>query len=796
MKTKRLLILALVICMSALVSAAAQTIEVVGQVVDSLTHEGEPMATLRITRGEETVVLGTTNNDGTFRLELKQKGSYRLKVTSIGRTSIDRSFSVAAEQRRVELGILYISESAESLKEVSVAIQKPIVKMEGDKVAYSIKDDPDAKGHTLLDMLRKVPMVTVDGQDNITVNGSSSFQVFLNGKPSPMLSNNPSTTLKAMPTDGIKHIEVLTNPGAKYDAEGVGGILNIVTEVDSSLEGLTGTVFLMTGNRVNGIGASAMAQKGKLTMSVSANESYITTPNIDISYQTDNSITQMLTDYTSTSHGHSNSTYGNIDASYAIDQNNTVSANFSMMDMQSRQDVDALTLVSSLGNTLQKYSTLNNNKTHSPSINGSVDYQHLFGGDMNHSLIVAYRIGTHPSRTHSSSEYSLDIMPDYDQTNRNNMLEHTFQLDYVRPLSLSSTVEAGGKYVWRQSTSETDYLDYQHTSNIAAAYGAYGLSLGTYSLKAGIRYEHTEQDVTYSKGAGDDFSVSYDNLIPNVTLGFVPKMGQNLSLAYNMRISRPGISLLNPYRDTKDPVSMTFGNPDLEVEKVHNTQLTYNYYSMKLMLNATLRYSYQDNGIEMYSYHDNNVLCSTYGNIARRQNTSLSLFASWSVTPSTRLMINGTSSYVDLRANKMGLGNSGWQHNLMFNLQQTMWWDLKLSAMYMPSTPTVGLQGENAAFSMHMLGLSKTFVHDRLSISLNTVNPFSSEMKMETKQKGPDFTNCSTSTISIRSVMCNVSFRFGDMKQKAVRRTTPNFESDVRNERSQTDQMNDVFMNK
>lgn len=795
MKTKRFLSLALAFCMSASISLMAQSIEVVGQVLDSLTHEGEPMATLRILKGEETAVQGVTDNEGLFKLELKSTGNYLLNVTSIGRTPIVRPFEVKNGQKRVDLGVMLISESAKALKEVSVAIQKPIVKMEGDKVAYSIKDDPDAKGHTILDMLRKVPMVTVDGQDNIMVNGSSSFQIYFNGKPSPMLSANPSTTLKAMPTDGIRNIEVLTNPGAKYDAEGAGGILNIITDQDSSLEGLAGNLSLMTGNRLTGIGAYVMVQKGKLTMSVNANENYITSPDMEMSYCTDNMDTQMLTEYSSTSNGHSNSAFGNIDLSYEINPSNSLGASFSLMDMNSKQTSTALTTILHSGSLMQDYTTQSTSRTHMPSINGSVDYQHIFGGDMNHSLLVAYRIGTRPMRSQSESEYSLSSMPDYDQTNRSNMLEHTFQLDYSLPLNAKSTVETGGKYVWRQSLSETDYLDYSHTSNIGAIYGTYSLNLGSYNLKGGLRYEHTEQEVTYRKGNGTDFKVNYDNLVPNVTLGFVPKMGQNIALAYNMRISRPGISLLNPYRDTTNPISQSYGNPDLEVEKVHNAQLTYNYYSMKLMLNATAHYSFQDNGIEQYSYHDNNVLYTTYGNIARRQNAGVSLFASWSVTPSTRLMLNGTSTYVDLCAKQMGLSNSGWQHSLMMNIQQTLWWDVKLSAMYMPSTPTISLQGENAAFSMHMLGLTKTFLKDRLSIAVNTINPLSRDMKMKTTQSGTNFTNHSTSTISIRSVMCNISYRFGDMKQKPARRTA-NFESDVRDERSQSDQMNDVFMNK
>lgn len=148
----------------------------------------------------------------------------------------------------------------DTLKNVEVVAQKRIVKVESDKITYSVKDDSDAKTNNVLDMLRKVPMVTVDGQDNIKVNGSSSFKVYVNGKPNAMISSNPSTILKAMPASVVKNIEVVTNPGAKYDAEGTGGILNITMLTDSSMEGYLANIYAIGGNRVNGGGVYSTIQ--------------------------------------------------------------------------------------------------------------------------------------------------------------------------------------------------------------------------------------------------------------------------------------------------------------------------------------------------------------------------------------------------------------------------------------------------------------------------------------------------------------------------------------------------------
>lgn len=160
----------------------------------------------------------------------------------------------------------------------AVVAQKVLVKMETDKVTYKVEDDIDAKTSTVLDMLRKVPMVSVDAQDNITVNGSSGFQVYVDGMPNQMLSANPSQILKMMPATVVKHIEVITNPGAKYDAEGVGGVINLITglqkeEGKALTEGQYGSITLQGSTKGYGGGVFYSMQKGKWAFSLTGNAS-------------------------------------------------------------------------------------------------------------------------------------------------------------------------------------------------------------------------------------------------------------------------------------------------------------------------------------------------------------------------------------------------------------------------------------------------------------------------------------------------------------------------------------------
>lgn len=779
---------------SAIAEAPAQSIDITGCVVDSLTQEGEPMATLRIWKAgvkqenSKAAAMGTTDVNGKFNLTLKSKGQYTLLITSIGRTPITKEFTVTSGQKSLDLGKMLISESAQSLEDVVVAVQKPLIKVEGDKIAYSVNDDPDAKTNTLLEMLRKVPMVTVDGEDNIQVNGSSNFQIFMNDKPSPMLSGSPKDVLKAIPAQSIKHIEVITNPGAKYDAEGVGGILNFVTDQKQGMEGYTGSVALQGGNRVTGGNVYVMTQQDKLTLSVNASDMYINTPSIESSSVRNNLAEGSTVTSNTTTTGGNNMVFATVDANYQIDEHNNIAATVSLMNMNSKNDMDMLT--STVPGS--EYSQTNNNKMKNTSVNASVDYTHTYSDNPRHTLTTAYRFSAAPRKNDMLTEYSGINIPDYDRVDKNNMLEHTLQLDYTQPLSQLSTFEAGGKYVYRQSTSTSDLLDYEHQNSIGALYGTFSQTLGKFTVKAGLRYEFTSQDVTYKKGNGEDFNLTYNNWVPNLTLSYAPTFGNNLTLSYNMRISRPGISVLNPYRNTQDLHNISYGNPNLEVEKSHNLQFTYNYFSAKAMFNASLRYSYLDNGIESYSFLDDNVLYSTYGNLGQRQNTALSLFASLSLTPKTRLTLNSTTSYIDLRASQMGYKNSGFQEMAMINLQQTLPWDLKLSAMFMVNTPSVTLQGESAGMNMHMLGLTKSFLSDRLSVGVNTVNPFHSTMTMKITFEGAGYTSESTTKVSMCTVMANATYRFGDLKLKQqVRRTE--VESDVLEVKSSSEQINGVF---
>ena len=262
-----------------------------------------------------------------------------------------------------------------------------------------------------------------------------------------------------------------------------------------------------------------------------------------------------------------------------------------------------------------------------------------------------------------------------------------------------------------------------------------------------------------------------------------------------MRISRPGISYLNPYVDRTDPTSITYGNTDLECEKAHNISLVYNLFTPKWILNLTLRQGICDNAIDSYSFYKENVLNTTYGNIVKNHQTGLNAYVNWNAGPKTRIYMNSGVSYVDLRSERIDLSNTGWQANAMIGAQQTLPWNIRLSLNVITSTKQYNLQGWNSGFSAVMGSVTRSFFKDKLSVGITGMTPLTgSKMEMKSFSCGKDFQNRSTMRIPIQMVGINISYTFGKQQSsvKKVKRAIQN--TDVKEMRSQTNEIGTMMV--
>lgn len=825
MKTKTMLLLCMLL-MAGLGMAqnkSAASFSIKGLLLDSLTQEGEPYATIKIVRKEapqKAVKMLVTDMQGRFQEKLTGTGRFVMTITSVGRQPIVKDFAVKAGEKLVDFGILYIVDATNELGQVEIVAQKPLVKADIDKIEYSVQDDPDSETNSVLEMLRKVPLVTVDGEDNIKVNGSTSFKVYVNGKPNNMMSNNPTEVLKSMPANTIKHIEVITNPGPKYDAEGVGGILNIVTE-GGGFEGYTVTVSGNASNRGGGGGFFGTVQKGKLTVSARYNYNRNNSPR---SYSGGSQRTTMASadaanlDYSGSSKSDGSFQSGSLEASYEIDTLRLLTASFGLWGggNNSNGGSNYIGTAPDGGYLLYQYGTGSRSKSSWYSVDGSIDYQKLSRTVKGRMLTFSYKINTRPQTSDAYSEYDLayghDDWTDYlrrlqDQHNdgSQNTTEHTWQADYTTPIGEMHTVEAGAKYILRNNASDNDrYVKasadgadydfdeqhsshYRHQNDILAAYLGYGLKWKKLSGRLGLRYEHTIEDVEYRLGPGDDFRKNYDDLVPSASVGWKLTELSNLRMGYNLRIYRPGIWYLNPYLDDSNPSSISQGNSELDTQKSHALDLSYSNFTTKFNINVALRYSFTNNSIEQVTTMVNDmdiaglahptgkdVLYSTYENIGKSKYLSLSGYVNWNATKDTRIYANLYGQYLDLKGAN-GLQNRGWSGFAFWGAQQTLPKDWRISLNIVGQTPWITLQGKGSSFFDYSLSVNKSFLDKRLSISAFASNFFKKYQSMDSSIAGAGFTQESWYRYTRQRFGVSVSFRIGELKasvKKAARTIT------------------------
>ena len=816
------LILMLALCAKAQNTQHSYTIT--GVVADSVTHEGEPYATLTIARADSAanpLKQALTDIKGRFSISSSGTGSYLLMVRSMGRKPMQRAYTVDATTRTIDLGTLLLQDGGNQLETVEVVAYKPLVKADVDKIAYSVEDDPEANTNTVIEMLKKVPMVTVDGQDNIRVNGNSSFKIYVNGKPNNMMTKNPKEVLKSMPASSIKKIEVITNPGPKYDAEGVGGILNIVTE-GKGPEGYNATFSGRANNSSYGGGLYATVKQGKLTMSVNYNASSNHSPK----GYTYSDRSQIGTDGTVTSStvadgytkGHSLWQGGDVEASYEIDTLRLITGSFSLSKFTSKRDAlnTAFSTVPATGQRLYGYRSPSHSKENWDDYSASLDYQRSFSVK-DRLLTLSYRLESSPSTSDSRYLYTdreaaddwqtfIDRMRDQRMDGDENTMEHTFQIDYTTPFAKHHTWEAGVKYILRRNKSDNDRYNlgtgdkdetydsdnsshYRHHNDILAAYTGYGLTLDKWSARLGLRYEHTLQKVEYLLGRGTNFHKNFDDLVPSARLGYKFSDATNLSLGYKMRINRPGIWYLNPYLDDRIPDAISQGNPNLDTEKSHAVDLQFSSYNSKLTYTLTGTYRFVNNSIESVDRLVNDrdieglpnptgkdVIYSSYANIGHIQYAGLMAYANWTPITNTRITLNGSVGYSHM-SDGQSLRNHGWCTNIDASLQQTFAKTWIFNASYYVQTPQPTLQGKDARYQWYNFSLSKSFMDKRLTLTAYIINPFGKRYFCYRSETVADnFRTTASSSWCQLYYGVSVRFRIGKLKAsvKHTERTVEN----------------------
>ena len=686
----------------------------------------------------------------------------------------------------------------QTLDEVVVAQRRKLIKNDIDKLTYDVQHDKTAQTKTTLEILKKIPLVTVDGQENIRVQGSTSFKVYRNGHPDPSLSGqNLKDILKAIPASTIKRIEVITDPGAKYDAEGTTAILNIVMMSNTKLQGVSGNVNSSIDSYGSvRLGTYLTTKVGKLTTTVNYN--YANQNKKQTESYREEAYNYVKTGEQKREYG-TNSTaatihFGNISASYEIDSLNlmTASANFfgykadaNTQNTNERWDKNNQ-LIYKFNNdmTTPDYSYIN--------LGGRFDYQHKTHLD-GEVLTLSYMLAaTRPQTTFRQTYSNMVNFPvsytSYDQNTRERFTEHTFQIDYVRPFGKHHKIESGTKYILRNNNS-TSLMDYQgttpdmeskfkHKAQVAAAYLSYILTAGKWAARAGLRYEFTRMKASYPDGSNADYHANLNDWVPSASLQYKISDGQTLKFSYNTSINRPGIGYLNP-AIISTPTAVSFGNANLGSSRNQKLQLEYMLVTSKLTLQLSPYYSFTNNGIGRILYEQNRKDVSTFQNILKSKIFGISSYTAWTPFTGTSFTLNASMRYARITLPTPSLKNSGCGGGIYFDWEQKIPWKLTL-------TTSLGGEYGNRVYNPYAIEghwfyynftLTRRFLKDKLTVSLSAESPFVKERSTTYRIVQGDYTGYERAVMKPQCFKIGLSWKFGKLRA-SVKKAARSIEND------------------
>jgi len=767
------------------------TIKIRGIVVDSLSAKPLAFVTVALQEQKSGNVIKTvlSGDDGHFELSAPSGKIVQLELAYNG--YYNKLIPVLNGGDSLNLGSIPLTISVKQLQEVSVVALRPVIKRDLDGITYDVSADPESPALTALDMMRKVPLLSVDASDNIKLKGSGNYKILINGKESALLAKNPSDVLRAMPATNIEKIEVITTPPAKYDAEGLTGIINIITKKKLDQGYNIGINGRYNSNWGPGLNMNWTFKQGKFGLS-----GYIGTNtrpkrtnsngNNQVFYA-DNSV--LSQNGTNTVNGHN--VYGDAELSYEFDSLNLLTGSLEFYHGGNDQSGDQLSNTYYSNQTIiQAYRLVNIGNNSYGGLDASVNYQRGFKKDKNRLITLSYKFSNSPNTQYNNNTISDTInyqLPNYQQNNNSGNKEHTIQLDYVHPLK-KFTLEAGGKVIIRNnyssfqtngySDSTKDYIlipsqtnDFNYYQDIYSVYNSYQMKWDKWNVKAGLRLEHTNihADFVTESSTVDQ---NYNNLIPSISIQH-NLASSSITLGYTDRISRPGIYQLNPFVDLSNPSFINTGNPNLKPETNHTFEINYSNFS-KGSINVGINYAFSDNSIQTVtsllidsnSINPNDtVTLTTYQNLGSNSRLGLNFNANFTLAKDLTVSLDGELAHIWLKGTYNGqvYKNEGFNGNAFMNAGYMFGKGYRIGFNAGFYSGDVNLQGSSNGFLYTSYVFSRSFMKKKLTISFVANNPYSKYYTFSSHTSTPSFYQTSFNQMNYRTFAIRINFKFGKL---------------------------------
>lgn len=743
---------------------------VYGQVLDSLTKNPLPYASVFLFRRDSLIGGSLTDTKGWFRIEKLPPGPVLVKIEFLGYETYVRRVLIAPPGSEIDLGKLLLQPKEIQLKDVEIVEEKPRMEVQIDRIVYDPSKDIGVQGGDATDVLRRVPYLTVDNEGRISIRGSQNVRIFINGQPSLMFLTNPEDALRSLPADQIEKVEVITVPGAKYDAEGSGGIVNIVLK-KQKVEGHTGSVDAGIGNFMGNLNGSIgwKWKKWGLQFNVGGRYRYRGDGYTKFYWQSGNSeVYQDGVYYPKRGGGRVN-----VGLSYEITPHHLVEFNLGahgfLFIRESRVNVFAT--------GLEPYTRYSENPKDRTSVETSLNYR-IRSTRSEWNFLGSYEKGWNRERYTLLQNSSLDSLNLNERSfNYGSTQNGQFQVDHTHHLTEKWDLEAGGKGTWRSFTSDYTYeffnplaAEYQNDtfrSNqlsffqaIYAAYTQLTYRRKPWQVTTGVRYELTVNEMV---SGSSTFDQRYDNWVPNFSVGYQLDKGRMIRLNYGFRIQRPFYQELNPFTNASDPRNQSKGNPDLLPELTHNIELGFPPF-----ITAFARFT--DQIITSYTIViDSGVTLTMPVNAGKREDYGFSLFFQQRFfKQKLAVMISGDVFWSRIQG--LFQSNEGWQSVLRSLITYTPSPRLVFEAMASFNSNQITLQGYQPVFNMYQFSVLYYLDKSRkLGVRAFVMNPFTPYYEFRSKVRGNGFYQEQVNGVAFRQFGIGIRYQFSELNPRPRR---------------------------
>jgi ferric enterobactin receptor len=787
-------------------------ITIQGKVTDSVSGKIIEYATISLYKGnDKKPVDGTvTSTAGLYKLTVADTGIYKVVVEFIGyNPRIIHTVNVNKKNPLVNLPDIALTKSAVTLQSVVVTSSAGLIENKIDKLIFNAEKDITSQTGVATDILKKVPQVSVDVDGNVELAGSASVRFLVNGKPSTAFGSNIAEVLQSIPASQIKSIEVITNPGAKYDAQGIGGIINIILK-QSKVKGINGNVSLTAGTLNENGSFNLNVRKGDLGLNafVSGNTRLATDVfntserlTVDTAGKKNLSLTQLSS---SNFKRHGLESGAGFDYTYKKKNSFTGSfryGNFGNSGMGYTNQSQVIT--NQAGNIISGIASVNNSGSTSKFYNTDVElgYKRTFKEDqeLEISFNSSYENNKGITKNYQLLQPQDSTIYGVSTANPGVQKEKEFQVDYTQPVKEDISLGFGGKIGNSEVISNSDIFgykpmskSYQYDSSLSnnldykqyvyALYGEISFPIGKlFNTKIGGRYERTEINSFYSNAQQQAGRHGYNTFVPSIFFSKSVGDNQTVKLSYSKRIERPDYGDLNPFINTTDPKNVSAGNPYLLPEIGHRVEFSYSRSFEKtgnFMITAFYRNNQNDIQPFISFYPSLKVGDSVYTNVAvsMRQNigteNNMGINGFVDLHPNSKMGVRSNVSFFKRHTiNAINPGYNSNSFNYRINLNVSYQFGKTLAGEFFGNFNSARneAQGKYPSFTSYSFAIRQQFLNKKASLALTVINPFNKYVNQRTQLFGPNFTVNSVRKIPFRSIGINFTWKFGRLEFKKER---------------------------